>query len=107
MEKAPKPPIKITETYYAVRRGNKRFKAFDIGPLRQNGQGVDSEIHVSARYEWTHSSNYTEEAWTVAKVNWPSLGAQNSAFTAEFAKALNWAAKQAARLDRLHKVQAQ
>lgn len=97
-------PQQITEHYYAVTSGHDGFTCIDIGTLSERGV-LYSDIHVSARIEWTHSSNYEKEEWTPAKVNWPSIGAQDAATTAEFAKVLLWAAKQAARMDRKHKIQ--
>ena len=96
--------IKVSEHYHARRRGSDRFTAIDIGQLSEKGT-LFADIHVTARVEWTHESNYEKEEWTPATVNWPSIGSQNAKITKEFATVLLWAAKEAAKMDRKHKVQ--
>jgi hypothetical protein len=94
--------IPVTKNYFARRRGNAHSVVIDIGKLSEKGT-LFTDIHVYSRFEWTHDSDYTKEEWTPAQVTWPSIGAQNSEVTTEFAEALSWAAKQAAAIDHTHK----
>jgi hypothetical protein len=93
MPKQPQ-PVQITKRYTAMRH-RRGMSAFTTIQYKEPGLEFGRDrIHVASRL------SFGSKGWEPAKVNWSALGSVTPAEAAEFAKALAWASREAARIDK-------